>query len=246
MLDNNSLLATSLNFNLLKKMVEEKEKININDEIDILYSQYLKNKNEALKKYHDKLISNNCLNLNNQHKFLQYFIKEYFKKSDYSLVNVYFKNYDNNNAHYADISINGTFTTKENYLKQLKYCLEQKVSFEDIAIAEVPFDFQLRELFGNCSTVVFNRLQIEQFEYSRLGLKQEHNPYIYNLVCSLATELAKMAGYTRILYSFSDKETNGREVFEDCLKNNGYIPLEQYNNKRGSSKITIYSKDLTK
>lgn len=242
MLDNNSLLEASLNFNFLSRMVEEKEKISIDEEINNAYSVYLEHVKDLTKK---RLTQNVSLNLNVADDEIQMFVKQYFKERDYELIDLHLSKFTGNNHHFADLQISGRITTKKEYLKAINRCISVKCKLEDVDVPDVSFSFQLRELFGNCSTVVFNRINVESYDAEVLNLTNKEN-ILYDMVGSLATNLARLAGFTRVLYSYSNRETNGRELFEEYLKNDEYKAIDVYNNKRGNNLITIYSKDLTK
>lgn len=95
--------------------------------------------------------------------------------------------------------------------------------------------FELRELFGNCSSVVLNRLRIPYNDTSQGGLD------ICNKVMTIVDNLITMANYTTALYSTSSRETSTATV---AYMEKNWKCLHSFNNKRGGAEIKYFIKSF--
>lgn len=242
MLDNNRLLESSLNFKLISKMlksvVEKSEDVNL---LLKLKELKLKDKYKTSKQY-EEYCKNSYLNLNSDKKFFKEYITLYiFEKLGLYVSDLEIKNNLGNISHYGDASYYITLRSKEEVKKSIN-----DDDFEFLNSRRfINVQFSIRELFSNCSTTVFNKINIENYSHFSDSEFLEKKELIYQTITDLVVNLGKMAGYTTMLYSFSDRETNGREVFRNCLEKAGFLKIDEYNNKkRGNNLITIYSKRL--
>lgn len=108
----------------------------------------------------------------------------------------------------------------------------------------------LYEMFGNCSTIVINKLSgnsirdrardayMQVPEYEKLDLASEVFVTGY---MKILEELCEIAGYSVAFYSASLSETN-KFVNKYLAKN--WKNLKGFKNKRNSNEIIYYSKDL--
>lgn len=139
-------------------------------------------------------------------------------KDQYPSYNFYRLTIDeiSNLRNYVDIRISILFYHDEEYYKVGNYSTSITV--------------ELRELFCNCSTIVINKL------YGELLNKSLCNTYM-----SILEKICSLTGYSCILYTASDRET--KNCVLDYLTNNWKL-IKEFKNKRTSSIIKYYTKDL--
>lgn len=94
--------------------------------------------------------------------------------------------------------------------------------------------FGLNELFGNCSTVVLNNMELVNV-YSN----SEKLPEYYQLALDVALDLADLFGYTCVTYSTSSDNTSNLKL--EPILAQSFAIVDQYQNKRGGL-IKIFNK----
>jgi hypothetical protein len=118
-------------------------------------------------------------------------------------------------------------------------------NYEDYSFSNYSTSIHInfRELFSNCSSVVLSNFESYNFNYTSNSAgetKEKTQKYINNLL-NIFVELAKLAGYSTVLYTASMSEND--KYLLKYLEDN-WECIKEFTNKRNNNKIKYYTKDL--
>lgn len=202
-----------------KKMVELKEIREVDKELekkDEKYEKKLETITKLVKQRAGSLDTNIYKHILEEYISLR--LSKYKKSSDYyPYYRVIVDNNFNSGRHYLSCNVTILyFRAKEDLDRDNYACI---------------VSFSLKELFGNCSSIVIDKLSGV--------LCSEHA----ELCMNICEEICYISGYSTILYTCSKTETSGNvEVYLKDSKD--WKNIKEFINKRNGHTIIYYTKDL--
>lgn len=160
-------------------------------------------------------------------KFMNDYLKDKLFKDDYILYfNTKVRSGEDKLSHFLDLVFDVN-------LSKSPINKDQKINLFSRNIV-CSIDFRITELFGNCSTAVFNNLTISQtLQHNVISLFAEAN-------LKFVIELCKITNYSNLLYTVSS-EHGTNKILEEKLISEDFKNIDSFKNKRGGD-IKFYSK----